>query len=141
MPRSKGRGGAHADDGFHCAFCGLDNTSVGKMIAGPGVAICDRCVDACNAIIARNPGSDAPSERGDEAESAPFGAWSRLPDDVLLSTVRRTDRMIHSIRSILRDQVAVLRDRGVSWSDIGRELGISRQSAHERFASSRTDRS
>ncbi len=139
MPRSKGGAGAHADGGFHCAFCGLDNTSVGKMIAGPGVAICDRCVDACNAIIARHPSSDARSERGDEAVGARFGAWSRLPDDVLLSTMRRTDRMIHSIRSILGDQVAVLRDRGVSWSDIGRELGISRQSAHERFASSRAD--
>lgn len=36
--------------------------------------------------------------------------------------------------------VTGMREQGLSWSVIGRELGITRQSAHERFASL-TDRS
>ncbi len=34
-----------------CSFCGRSKDSVGKLIAGPGVYICDECVELCNSII------------------------------------------------------------------------------------------
>jgi ATP-dependent Clp protease ATP-binding subunit ClpX len=34
-----------------CSFCGLPEESVKKIIAGPGVYICDECVSLCNGII------------------------------------------------------------------------------------------
>ena len=34
-----------------CSFCGKSQDSVKKIIAGPGVYICDECVDLCNSII------------------------------------------------------------------------------------------
>jgi ATP-dependent protease Clp ATPase subunit len=34
-----------------CSFCGKRNEQVEKMIAGPGVYICDECIELCNEII------------------------------------------------------------------------------------------
>jgi len=42
---------------YQCSFCGKDNTSVERMIAGPHrVYICNECVALCNAIIAEEEG-------------------------------------------------------------------------------------
>ena len=35
-----------------CNFCGKSQKEVKKLIAGPGVYICDECIDLCNDIIA-----------------------------------------------------------------------------------------
>ena len=43
-----------------CSFCGKSQRQVKKLIAGPGVYICDECIDLCNEII-------------DEELSAPSG--------------------------------------------------------------------
>ena len=37
---------------MRCSFCGKDQNSVKKLIAGPSVFICNECVDLCNDIIA-----------------------------------------------------------------------------------------
>ena len=34
-----------------CSFCGKSQENVRKIVAGPGVYICDECVDLCNSII------------------------------------------------------------------------------------------
>ena len=36
-----------------CSFCGLLNTQVAKLIAGPGVFICNECVIVCGEILAQ----------------------------------------------------------------------------------------
>ncbi|MEP6631812.1 MAG: ATP-dependent Clp protease ATP-binding subunit ClpX, partial [Lapillicoccus sp.] len=38
-------------DLLKCSFCGKSQKQVKKLIAGPGVYICDECVDLCNEII------------------------------------------------------------------------------------------
>jgi hypothetical protein len=35
-----------------CSFCGKNQDQVRKLIAGPGVYICDECIELCNEIIA-----------------------------------------------------------------------------------------
>jgi len=35
-----------------CSFCGKSQKQVKKLIAGPGVYICDQCIDLCNEIVA-----------------------------------------------------------------------------------------
>jgi ATP-dependent Clp protease ATP-binding subunit ClpX len=54
-------------DLLKCSFCGKSQKQVKKLIAGPGVYICDECIDLCNEIIEE--------ERG---ESANLG-WDELP--------------------------------------------------------------
>ena len=46
MPRSR-----ELTETFGCNFCGKAQKEVGKLIAGPGVYICDECIGLCNEII------------------------------------------------------------------------------------------
>lgn len=50
-----------------CSFCGKNQRQVKKLIAGPGVYICDECIDLCNEIIE------------EEFESRPEIGLDRLP--------------------------------------------------------------
>ncbi|MBM3827666.1 MAG: ATP-dependent Clp protease ATP-binding subunit ClpX [Actinobacteria bacterium] len=42
-----------------CSFCGKSQKQVKKLIAGPGVYICDECIDLCNEIIEEEVGEAA----------------------------------------------------------------------------------
>jgi ATP-dependent Clp protease ATP-binding subunit ClpX len=54
-------------DLLKCSFCGKSQKQVKKLIAGPGVYICDECIDLCNEII-------------EEELSEPDGIkWDSLP--------------------------------------------------------------
>jgi ATP-dependent Clp protease ATP-binding subunit ClpX len=43
-----------------CSFCGKSQKQVRKLIAGPGVYICDECIDLCNEIIEEELTGPAP---------------------------------------------------------------------------------
>jgi ATP-dependent Clp protease ATP-binding subunit ClpX len=51
-----------------CSFCGKTQEEVRKLVAGPGVYICDECVDLCNDIL---------TEELDEA--SPYGQRLQIP--------------------------------------------------------------
>lgn len=61
---------AKFDSHLKCSFCGKSQEQVRKLIAGPGVYICDECVELCNEILddeliepsARSGGAVAPTE-------------------------------------------------------------------------------
>ncbi|XDD43591.1 ATP-dependent Clp protease ATP-binding subunit ClpX [Leptospira sp. WS60.C2] len=42
---------------LHCSFCGKAQDEVRRLVAGPGVYICDECISLCNEIIAEEPQS------------------------------------------------------------------------------------
>ena len=54
-------------DLLKCSFCGKSQKQVKKLIAGPGVYICDECIDLCNEII-----EEELSDSGDPK-------WDELP--------------------------------------------------------------
>lgn len=43
---------AHRRKGMICSFCGKKQDQVQRLIAGPGVYICDECIGLCNEILA-----------------------------------------------------------------------------------------
>ena len=45
------KGVDRGQSGLACSFCGATQEEVRKLIAGPGVYICDQCIDLCNDII------------------------------------------------------------------------------------------
>ncbi len=106
---------------LHCSFCTKDKDAVAKLIAGPGVYICDECVGLCNLIIAEEP---APA----------FGAWHERPDDELLAGLVQVQAVVSQADAAVHDYVDVLRSRGISWTRIGEALGVSKQAAWERFS-------
>lgn len=48
-----------------CSFCGKNQEQVRKLIAGPGVYICDECIELCNEIIEEELNEDLGLELGD----------------------------------------------------------------------------
>lgn len=42
-----------------CSFCGKTQSEVERLIAGPGVHICDQCVELCNSLIQRESSGSA----------------------------------------------------------------------------------
>ncbi len=108
---------------LHCSFCRKDSKTVVKLIAGPGVYICDACVELCNQIL-------------DDEPAPPFPGWDALTDGELLAALGPADEAVSKVSDTLHEHVASLRGRGVAWQRIGDALGVSRQAAWERFADS-----
>ena len=48
-----------------CSFCGKSQKQVKKLIAGPGVYICDECIDLCNEIIDEELAGPSDDSAGD----------------------------------------------------------------------------
>jgi len=44
---------AKLNKGFEvrCSFCGKSQSAVKKIVAGPGIAICDECIELCNYML------------------------------------------------------------------------------------------
>jgi len=67
------------DSHLKCSFCGKSQEQVRKLIAGPGVYICDECVDLCNEILDEelmHPSSDEAKSVASE-ETVPKRRQSR----------------------------------------------------------------
>ena len=109
---------------LRCTFCGKQHTEVAKLIAGPGIYICDECVNLCVGILAENTAAKTPS----------LPEWASLTDNELLQRIPFIAASAANIEAGLRGRVHQLRDRGISWARIGAALGMTRQSAWERFS-------
>jgi len=113
--------GAGQFEALCCSFCLKDKDAVAKLVAGHGVYICNECIGLCVQIIADEPVAD-------------FGLWSERPDDELLTSLARSQAVVSQAETAVYEHVAVLRERGVSWTRIGQALGVSKQAAWERFS-------
>jgi hypothetical protein len=106
---------------LYCSFCRKDSRHVKKLVAGPGLLICDACVATCTRIMTGKP-------------TAPFAGWHALTDEELLETLPAAAAAVDNVEEKLRDHVTMLRGRGVSWERIAGALGVTRQAAWERFS-------
>jgi hypothetical protein len=112
-----------------CSFCGKDQATVKKLIAGPAVAICNECVALCDGILAQSP---------DAEPAPPFDVathFRSLENERLLWFVGQTEKTFQHVSDQQQLLVDILRERDVSWSAIGQSLGVTRQAAWRRFAS------
>ncbi len=116
--------GAKLPGTLHCSFCGKSQRQVEKLIAGPrGVFICNACVGLCDAVIAEQPMPDY----------AGFKPLDLATDDLLV-LLPSINFAAEANRDFLQALVDRLREREVSWAAIAEPLGVSRQSAWERFS-------
>ena len=112
----------------NCSFCAKPSSAVAKVIAGPGVFICNECIQLCNDILK-------------EQQQNPSPPGTRLPareeamtDEEILDLLPRIAKVSAQTDASLQRLVTVLRGRGVTWARIGTALQITRQSAWERFS-------
>ena len=97
-----------------CSFCGKSQRQVKKLIAGPGVYICDECIDLCNEIIDEESVSAA----------APAGLdLDRLPRPQEINAV--LDEYVHVLQDHLGLMDHELEDRVHKTTDeLGEALGL-----------------
>lgn len=107
-----------------CSFCSKSDQEVDRLIGGPGVYICGRCVGKCVKILKPWHGKSV----------LDFAGWEAYPDSELLKSLAPTEQTVEAVRRDLQAKIDTLRKRGVSWETIGSALGISRQAAWERFS-------
>jgi ATP-dependent Clp protease ATP-binding subunit ClpX len=108
---------------LYCSFCFKSQPEVKNLIAGMGsIFICDECVDLCNQYIA-----------GPKPTSSKSLSAEELPIERLLERLQPIEDTLQGKGNQLQRVVEILRSRQVSWAQIGAALGISRQSAWERF--------
>ena len=112
---------------INCSFCQKSRNEVAKLIAGPGVFICDECVGLCVDILRIE------SDKATETPAVPN--WEeRLSDDDLLAALPKVAALSAQVDHQLAHSVAQARSRGITWTRIGAALGMTRQSAWERFS-------
>jgi hypothetical protein len=107
-----------------CSFCLKPSNEVAKLVAGPGVFICDECVDLCRQIISSPP-------------SLPPGrtSWEEELDlEAVLASLHRMAAAGVQVESSLLRFVKQARALGATWAAIGTSLGVTRQSVWERFS-------
>ena len=112
----------------NCSFCAKPSSAVAKVIAGPGVYICNECIQLCNDILEEEQqASSPPGTQLPAREEA-------MTDEEILALLPRIASVSAQTDASLQRLVTVLRGRGVTWARIGAALQITRQSAWERFS-------
>jgi len=108
---------------WRCSFCGKAKDNVRRLVAGPGVFICDQCVHLCNEVL-QSDAQRAELSIGPDSEVA----------EVLLDELRINAAGLKQSEDQLQRAVNLLRKNQVAWSRIGQAIGTSRQAAWERFS-------
>jgi hypothetical protein len=110
---------------YRCSFCGKSQEEVKTLVSGPGVFICDECVQLGQEVIDKKaalPGKPGPAFLPGNA-----------PTEGLLKTLAGYNGAFERVEAAMQDIVDILREREVSWATIGDALAVSRQAAWKRF--------
>jgi hypothetical protein len=116
---------AAAEPVMACTFCTKPSTGVARLVAGPGVFICNECVGLCVELLENTPKSTEPRELVREL---------KLSDEELLAHLPRIAAASAQVEQQLTSAVRQARRQGITWTRIGAALGMTRQSAWERFS-------
>ncbi len=116
--------GDEARTSIICSFCQKPTLDVQTMVAGPGVYICNACVALAAELIETKP--DVMPKLANWEE--------QLSDEDLLATLPRFAAAGAQVEKQLGIWVRKARERAITWTRIGAALGITRQSAWERFS-------
>jgi hypothetical protein len=108
-----------------CSFCGKENRKVKKLIAGPGVYICDECIGLCADILATTALAESPAP--------PRAAYDQWSDEEILQVLPAVMRNADATESDLRRLVGRLRETGNSWASIATHLGLDPGVTQRRF--------
>ena len=98
------------------------------LISGVGVYICNECVATAGEHLAR---------LGTVTKKVPYDAAAHFrlfETNKLLNNVSAIEPLHQDVSAQQALMVAILRERAVSWADIGQALGVTRQAAWRRFA-------
>jgi len=125
------RTAAAAEDGIaSCSFCGKPDSLVHRLVAGPGVYICDECVELSAAII-----EDAARTSAEESARRRSRFYDRSPEDIL-AMLPALARSAVRVEAELAGWIGRLRKQGTGWQVIAGAAGMSADDARRRFETS-----
>ena len=104
-----------------CSFCAGPASASRRLVAGPGVAICHDCAAATMDLF--NSKEETPAR----------ATWSGMTDDEILTHLPEIAAVASQVEERLSAWVGTARERKISGARIGASLGMTRQSAWERF--------
>lgn len=110
-----------------CSFCLRPREETGTLVGAPAVGICRRCANAALELLRKAAPDNQP---------IPGAPWDAMSDAELLSQLPKVAKARDDVETHLRNWVDAARHRNLSWASIGEALGMSRQSAWERFRQS-----
>jgi ClpX C4-type zinc finger len=84
-----------------CSFCGKPQNTVKKLIAGPGVYICDECVDLCNEILDDELFEGKGVERESTSNRLAAAEDPERPEQVMAAILEKIAQELSSINSKL----------------------------------------
>lgn len=111
-----------------CSYCLRSREEAGFLVASPLAAICRGCAHNALQLLA-----NAQEANAGEAVTPPAAVWDTLNDEDLLQRLPDVAKAGEQVESHLSTWVGAVRNRGISWARIGEALGMTRQSAWERF--------
>ena len=109
-----------------CSFCEKPSNEVAKMVAGPGVFICNECVELCATII-----DDAAQTTSEERLSR--RKYFDRPAGEILSGLPALARSAARVEAEVASWVGRLREQDTDWPTIAGALGVSVEAARQRF--------
>jgi hypothetical protein len=116
-----------------CSFCGKPDTTVERLVAGPGVYICNECVELSAAIV-----EDAARSTSEESSRRRSQYYDRSTEDILAmlpALVRSADR----VERELAGWIHRLRERGADWQTIAGAAGMSVDAARQHSEAARAE--
>ena len=108
-----------------CSFCKKDNRQVKRLVAGPGVYICDECVALCSQLVGQESSAEESAER-----RAQFTNRSAAE---ILASLPAMARTAAEVDAELRRWVLRLRELGTSWESVAAALDLSESDVRGRF--------
>lgn len=110
-----------------CSFCGKPDTLVQRLVAGPGVYICDECVQLSAAVIEE-------ATRVTPEESARRRArYVDRPTEEILATLPALLAAADRVEAELAGWIDRLRGRGADWHTIAGAAGVPTDALRRRF--------
>lgn len=110
-----------------CSYCLLPRSTVGPLLHSPLATICRDCAERAVARFDAEGVSGADDPRRLEPQ------WQNIDDDTLLRRIADIAGARDGVEEHLSQWVGRARERRISWARIGETLGMTRQSAWERF--------
>ena len=110
---------------WSCSFCGRRGTDDTRFAGGLGALMCTDCLASFTAAFAAPENANARIIGWSDEDMSDADMLARLP--LIAATAAQVDRY-------LRAWVAKIRERHISYAEIGKALGVSRQAAWERFS-------
>lgn len=110
---------------WSCSFCGKRGTDDTRFAGGLGALMCTECLESFTAAFAAPENANATIIGWSDEGLSDADMLARLP--LIAATAGQVDRY-------LRAWVARIRERHISYAEIGKALGVSRQAAWERFS-------